>query len=127
MLIVMAVSGALAGSAGMSEVAGKGHQFKRNFSPGYGYTAIIVAWLGRMNPIGIAAVSFMVAALVVGGDQIQISVGLPAAVAPMLQGSILFFLLGADALNRYRIVRVEPRHDVTLNKPIAAQGGDPRG
>lgn len=106
-LIVMAVSGALCGLAGMAEVSGIGHQLQRNLSPGYGYTAIIVAWLGRLNPGGIVLVSFLLAALLVGGDQLQISMGLPSAVAPMLQGAILFFLLGGEILNRYRIVRVE--------------------
>jgi simple sugar transport system permease protein len=105
-VVVMAVSGALAGLAGMSEVAGVGHQLQRNFSPGYGYTAIIVAWLGRLDPFGIVMVSFFLAALLVGGDQLQIALGLPSAVAPMLQGAILFFLLGGDLLTRYRIVRV---------------------
>ncbi len=104
-VIVMAVSGALAGLAGMSEVSGIGHQLQRNLSPGYGYTAIIVAWLGRLNPIGIILVSFLLAGLLVGGDQLQMSMSLPSSVAPMLQGAILFFVLGGDALTRYRIVR----------------------
>lgn len=102
-VIVMMLSGALAGLAGMAEVGGIGHQLQRNFSPGYGYTAIIVAWIGRLNPFGIIVVSFLLASLLVGGDQLQGSVGLPAAVAPMLQGIILFFLLGGDVLTRYRI------------------------
>lgn len=102
-VIVMMLSGALAGLAGMSEVGGIGHQLQRNFSPGYGYTAIIVAWVGRLNPFAIVGVSFLLAALLVGGDQLQGSVGLPAAVAPMLQGILLFFLLGGDLLTRYRL------------------------
>lgn len=109
-VVVLAVSGALAGLAGMSEVAGVGHQLQRNFSPGYGYTAIIVAWLGRLNPITIIVVSFLLAGLLVGGDQLQLSMGLPSAVAPMLQGAILFFLLGGDFLNWYRIVRNRPHN-----------------
>ena len=104
-LLVMALSGALAGLAGMSEVAGIGHQLQRNLSPGYGYAAIIVAWLARLHPFGAVLVAFLLAALTVGGDQIQMSLGLPAAVAPMLQGTILFFLLGGDVLTRYRLVR----------------------
>ena len=104
-LLVMAFSGALAGLAGMSEVAGIGHQLQRNLSPGYGYTAIIVAWLGRLHPAGIALVAFLLAGLLVGGDQIQMTMGLPAAIAPMLQGTILFFLLGGEVLGRYRVVR----------------------
>jgi general nucleoside transport system permease protein len=107
-IIVLIVSGALAGLAGMAEVSGIGHQLQRNLSPGYGYTAIIVAWLGRLNPVGIVIVAFLLAGLLVGGDQLQISLGLPAAIAPMLQGTILFFLLGADILSRYRLVRTSP-------------------
>ena len=103
-LLVMALSGGLAGIAGIGEVAGLGHQLQRNLSPGYGYTAIIVAWLGRLNPIGIVLVAFLLAGLLVGGDQLQMSMGLPAAIAPMLQGTILFFLLGGEALTRYRLV-----------------------
>jgi len=102
-VIVMMVSGALAGLAGMSEVAGIGQQLQRNLSPGYGYTAIIVAWIGRLHPFGIVLVSFLLAALYVGGDQLQTSMGLPASIAPMLQGILLFFLLGGDMLTRYRI------------------------
>ena len=102
-LAVMALSGALCGLAGMSELAGIGHQLQRNLSPGYGYTAIIVAWLGRLHPGGIVLVAFLLAAILVGGDQLQSSMGLPAAIAPMLQGTILFFLLGGEALVRYRL------------------------
>jgi simple sugar transport system permease protein len=102
-VIVMMVSGALAGLGGMSEVAGIGHQLQRNFSPGYGYTAIIVAWIGRLHPVGIILSSFFLAALLTGGDQLQMRMGLPAAIAPMLQGLLLFFLLGGEVMTRYRI------------------------
>ena len=104
-VIVFIVSGALAGLGGMTEVSGIAHSLQRELSPGYGYTAIIIAWLGRLNPFGIIVVAFLMAALQVGGDQIQLSLGLSSAVAPMLQGIILFFLLGGDLLTRYRIVR----------------------
>jgi ABC-type uncharacterized transport system permease subunit len=107
-LLVMALSGALAGLAGMSEVAGIGHQLQRNLSPGYGYAAIIVAWLARLHPFGAILVAFLLAALTVGGDQLQMSLGLPSAIAPMLQGTILFFLLGGDTLTRYRLVKGLP-------------------
>ncbi len=107
-VVVMMVSGALAGLGGMSEVAGIGHQLQRNFSPGYGYTAIIVAWIGRLHPIGIILTSFLLAALLTGGDQLQMKMGLPAAVAPMIQGLLLFFLLGGEVLTHYRIRRREP-------------------
>lgn len=104
-VIVMLVSGALAGLAGMAEIAGIGHSLQRGLSPGYGYTAIIVAWLGRLNPFGIILVSFLLAGLLVGGEHLQLSLGLSSAIAPMLQGTILFFLLGGDLLTRYRLVR----------------------
>ncbi len=134
-LTVMAVSGALAGLAGMSEVAGIGHQLQRSFSPGYGYTAIIVAWVGRLHPLGIVVVAFGLAALLVGGDQIQLSMGLPAAIGPMLQGVILFFLLGGDALARYRLAwgppRARPAAAATSPVPEArspiASGGEGAG
>jgi simple sugar transport system permease protein len=111
-MLVMALSGALAGLAGMSEVAGIGHQLQRNLSPGYGYAAIIVAWLARLHPLGAILVAFFLAALTVGGDQLQMALGLPAAIAPMLQGTILFFLLGGDILTRYRLVKAQPRADM---------------
>ena len=108
-VVVMLVSGVLAGLAGMAEVSGIGHSLQRGLSPGYGYTAIIVAWLGRLNPFGIVLVSFLLAALLAGGEQLQLSIGLPAAIAPMLQGTMLFFLLGGEALTRYRLVRNRAR------------------
>ncbi len=122
-VMVMVLSGALAGLAGMSEIAGIGHQLQTNLSPGYGYTAIIVAWLGRLNPFGIILVSFLLAALLVGGDQLQMSMGLSSAVAPMLQGTILFFLLGGDILTRYRIVW---RRDAAIapTTPAEQQAGE---
>ena len=119
-LTVMALSGALAGLAGMSEVAGVGHQLQRNLSPGYGYTAIIVAWLGRLHPAGVTLVAFLLAAILVGGDQLQATVGLPAAIAPMLQGTILFFLLGGEAMTRYRLTWGRP----SMNAPRASAAGE---
>jgi simple sugar transport system permease protein len=126
-LTVMALSGALAGLAGMSEVAGIGHQLQRNLSPGYGYTAIIVAWLGRLNPLGIVLVAFLLAAVLVGGDQLQISSGLPAAIAPMLQGTILFCLLGGEVLTRYRVVRAESKSAIERSPPLATGEEAPAG
>jgi general nucleoside transport system permease protein len=114
-VIVMAVSGALAGLAGMSEVAGVGHQLERTVSAGYGYTAIIVAWLARLHPLGIVLVSFLLSAILVGSDQLQTAIGLPGSVGPMLQGALLFFLLGGDILTRFQL-RIERQ------RPVAASG-----
>lgn len=118
-VLVLAFSGALAGLAGMAEVAGINHSLQRGLSPGYGYTAIIVAWVGRLNPFGIVVVSFLLAGLLVGGDQLQITLGLPSAIAPMLQGVILFCLLAGDFFTRYRITRVRPIAPVPAGGEVA--------
>jgi simple sugar transport system permease protein len=102
-IFVLALSGGIAGIAGMSEVAGIGHSLQRTISPGYGYTAIIVAWLARLNPIAIILVSFGMAAILVGSDQLQTAIGLPGSVGPMLQGAILFCLLAGEFLTRFRV------------------------
>jgi ABC-type uncharacterized transport system permease subunit len=101
-LLVMLVSGGLAGLAGMAEVAGLTRRLY-GLTVGYGYTAIIVAWLASLNPWGVILVAFMMAALLVGGDQIQIALQTPAAVALVLQGAILFFVLGGSIFANYRI------------------------
>lgn len=107
-VLVMILSGGLAGLAGMSEVAGISHRLQKGLTVGYGYTAIIVAWLGRLNPWGVLVVAILLAGLLVGGDQIQITMQLPAAVALVLQGAILFFVLGGSLFAQYRI-RLERR------------------
>jgi ABC-type uncharacterized transport system permease subunit len=102
-VLVMFLSGGLAGLAGMGEVAGISHRLQQGLAVGYGFTAIIVAWLGRLNPWGVLLVGFLLAALLVGGDQIQITMGLPASVASVLQGAILFCMLGGSILTTYRL------------------------
>lgn len=101
-LVVMFISGGLAGLAGMSEVSGISQRLQPGLSPGYGYTAIIVAWLARLNPFTMIGVSFLFGGLLVGGYTMQTS-GLPAAMVSMLQGAILFFVLGGEMFTRYRI------------------------
>lgn len=101
-MLVMLVSGAFCGLAGMTEVSGITGRLQHGLSPGYGYTAIIVAWLGQLNPFAIMLVSILFGGLQVGGYLVQTS-GVPGAVATMLQGAILFFVLGAEILNQYRI------------------------
>ncbi|MEL7564029.1 MAG: ABC transporter permease [Dehalobacterium sp.] len=99
-LIVLLLSGGLAGIAGMSEVSGIAGRLQHGLSPGYGYTAIIVAWLARLHPATLALVSFLFGGLLVGGYAIQL-IGLPAATVNMLQGLILFFVLGGQLLTNY--------------------------
>jgi len=97
------VSGALAGLAGISEVSGAIGQLRPTISPGYGFTAIIVAFLGRLNPLGIVAAGLVLALSYLGGEAAQISIGVSDKVARAFQGLLLFFVLGADTLIHYRI------------------------
>lgn len=102
-VLVMCLSGGLAGLAGMADVAGISYRLQQGLAVGYGFTAIIVAWLARLNPWAIILVSILLAALLVGGDQIQIVMGLPASMALVLQGAILFFMLGGTIFTSYRL------------------------
>lgn len=102
-ILVMLISGGLSGITGMAEVSGISHRLYTGLTVGYGYTAIIVAWLANLNPLGILVVAFSMGALLVGGDQLQIAMQTPAAVADILQGAILFFMLGGSIFNTYKI------------------------
>ncbi|MDX1541755.1 MAG: ABC transporter permease, partial [Geminicoccaceae bacterium] len=97
------LSGGLAGLAGLYEVAGPVQQLVPTISPGYGFTAIIVAFLGRLHPIGIVLAGLLVALSYLGGENAQIAAGLPQAVTGVFQGLLLFFLLGTDVLVHYRL------------------------
>jgi len=99
----MLAGGAAAGLAGVGEVAGPLGQLLPTISPGYGFTAIIVAFVGRLDPVGIVFAGLLMSLLYLGGDSAQISMGLPAAAASLFQGALLFFLLGADVLVNYRV------------------------
>ena len=103
------LSGALAGLAGISEVSGAIGQLRPTISPGYGFTAIIVAFLGRLNPLGIVAAGLFLALTYLGGEAAQISVGLSDKVVRAFQGMILFFVLACDTLILYRIRIVRPQ------------------
>lgn len=104
-LWVMLVSGGLAGVAGMAEVSGIHYRLQQGLAVGYGYTGIIVGWLGRLHPGGILVVSLFIAGLLVGGDQLQAVMHLPSSVGLVLEGTLLFFILGSDFLSRYRLTR----------------------
>jgi simple sugar transport system permease protein len=97
------VSGGLAGLAGISEVSGAIGQLRPSISPGYGFAAIIVAFLGRLNPLGIIAAGLVLALSYLGGEAAQISLGVSDKVARAFQGMLLFFVLGCDTLIHYRI------------------------
>jgi simple sugar transport system permease protein len=102
-----AISGALAGLAGIIEVTGQIGQLKPTISPGYGFTAIIVAFLGRLHPVGILFGAFAISLTVIGGENAQIMLKLPLDLTTVFQGVLLACVLAADALvtNRVRIVR----------------------
>jgi simple sugar transport system permease protein len=101
--VAMLVSGGLAGLAGMFEVTGPLGQLTTSIDPGYGFTAIIVAFLGRLNPLGVIPAGLLLALTDLGGDAAQISMGLPHAVTGIFQGILLFALLGCDVLLLHRI------------------------
>ncbi len=124
-LLVMCISGGVAGLAGFSQVAGVAHRLQNGIAVGDGFTAIIVAWLAKLNPWGILLVSLLLAGLSTGGDQLQITMGLPAAVAGVLQGSILFFVLGADVFTRYRLRVIRPQPPAHLRPVQAAKTPEP--
>ena len=112
----MLVSGALAGLAGISEVSGAIGQLRPVISPGYGFTAIIVAFLGRLNPLGIVAAGIVLALTYLGGEAAQISIGVSDKVVRVFQGLLLFFVLACDTLIHYRIRLI-----------LAGRGADSQG
>ncbi|MDP9482789.1 MAG: ABC transporter permease [Chloroflexota bacterium] len=97
-ILVFLVSGALAGLAGMSEVSGVVHRLQDRISPGYGYTAIIIAYLAKFGPFRVVIASILFGALILAGREIQ-----PSGVPAMIQGFVLFALIVAEVLVRYRI------------------------
>jgi len=95
--------GALAGIAGMAEVAGPMGQLTTHLSNNYGFAAIIVAFIARLNPVGIFFASLLMALLYLGGEQAQQYLGLPSSISNVFQGLLLMCLLGTDVLINYRI------------------------
>src|SRR5215475_2547458 len=108
-LFCFAVSGALAGLAGIIEVAGPIGHLQPGISPGYGFTAIIVAFLGRLNPIGILIAGLFLALTFIGGEQAQIAMKIPLDLTKAFQGILLFYVLACDSLILYRVRVVSSR------------------
>ncbi|MBO0661316.1 ABC transporter permease [Jiella sp. CQZ9-1] len=121
--IAMLAGGGLAGLAGIVEASGPFGQMVPQFPTGYGYTAIIVAFLGRLNPLGIVVAGLVLALTYVGGESAQTTIGLPSAATGVFQAMMLFFLLATDILVRYRVVSgrsapvAEPRSSSGEAKP----------
>jgi simple sugar transport system permease protein len=97
-ILVMMVSGGLAGLAGMSEITGVVHRLQGSISPGFGFTGIIIAWLSKLNPLAVIPVSILFGALILAGREIQ-----PSGIPKMIQGIILVCLIASDFLLRYRV------------------------
>lgn len=101
--ICLGISGGLAGMAGLFEVTGPAGKLSTNFPLGYGFTAIIVAFLGRLNPVGILFAGLLMALTYIGGELAQFQLAVPAASIQVFQGMLLFFMLAVDILVNFRI------------------------
>ena len=95
-LMTMAISGGLAGIAGMVEIAGVHHRLRAGFSPGYGFTAIVVSLLGRNRPLGVVLSAILFGALIVGADSMQQSVGVPFFLSYIIQGLVVLFMVSRE-------------------------------
>ena len=100
------MSGMTAGIAGVGEIAGPVGQLNLNISPGYGFAAIIVAYLGRLHAFGIVLAGFLMALIYLGGEAAQVALQMPYAITGVFQGMLLFFLLGSDVFIDNRIRRL---------------------
>lgn len=101
--LCLGVSGALAGLAGVFEATGPVGQLVPSLPVGYGFTAIIVAFLGRLHPVGILFAGGVMALTYIGGEAAQIAMNLPSAAINVFQGMLLFYLLAMDIFVNYRL------------------------
>ncbi len=115
--------GAAAGIAGMAEVAGPMGQLTPAVSANYGFAAIIVAFVGRLNAVGILLASLLMSLLYLGGEQAQQYLNLPSSISLVFQGMLLFFLLGADVLINYRVKRRAPKATPVAAAAVAKPAG----
>jgi simple sugar transport system permease protein len=102
------ISGACAGLAGFTEVSGLQERMIENLSPGYGYTAIVVALLGGLNPILVLAAALLFAALQVGASTMESAVGVPSSIVTVIQYLIVIFVIGRGLFERLWPVRQTP-------------------
>jgi simple sugar transport system permease protein len=106
-VLVMMVSGALAGLGGMAEISGVVHRLQGAISPGYGFTGIIIAWLAKLNPLLVIPISVLFGGLILAGREIQ-----PSGVSMLIQGIILVCLIASDFLLRYRVRFISTAEEV---------------
>ncbi len=100
---VLLVSGGLSGVAGVIEVSANMGRLQPEVSFGYGFTAIIVAFLGRLNPYGVVIAGIIIATAKLGADNAQMVLGIPKVVTGIFEGMLLFFLLAGETIQRYKI------------------------
>lgn len=104
--LALMISGGTAGLAGVSEVAGPIGLLSPAISPGYGFAAIIVAFVGRLHPLGVVLASLLMSLLYLGGEAAQIELQLPASITGLFQGVLLFYLLATDLFITFRLRRI---------------------
>jgi simple sugar transport system permease protein len=112
-VMVLGISGAAAGVAGMVEVSANIGQLQPDISFGYGFTAIIVAFLARLNPLAVIGAGLVVALAELGGDSAQIALGMPKVVTGVFKGILLFMLLAGETFNRFHVEIRLPRSAAT--------------
>ncbi len=117
--LTLMMSGGAAGLAGMIEVSGPIGQIVPVISPGYGFTAIIVAFLGRLHPVGVTLAGILMALTFLGGETAQVDMNLPNAVTGVFQGMLLFFLLATDVLVKFRIRMSSPKPAPAVQEEVA--------
>ncbi len=121
-LLVFLVGGAFAGMAGISEIAGAQGRFRAAFAPGYGFTAIPIALLGRNSAVKVMVAGVFFAVLFVGGTSMEVAHGVPAALVEIIQALVILFLITAEFFKRYRVgLSIEREPDSTGPSPV---GGD---
>ena len=116
MIFAFLLSGGLAGLAGICEIAGPGEILQPVISPGYGFTAIIVAFLGRLNPVGVIVAGLALGVSYLGGEEAHSAFGISDKAARVFQGLLLFYILACDTLILYRI-------DISWRRATAQAGG----
>ncbi|GMO54587.1 MAG: ABC transporter permease [Termitinemataceae bacterium] len=108
MVSAVIISGALCGAAGMIQASAIERSLGDQLSGGLGFTSVITAWLARLNPLAIVVVTFLFSILIQGGNFLQSSLQIPSSISQVLQGIIIFFVLGSDFFIRYRFVFKAP-------------------
>jgi len=117
--IALLICGATSGLAGICEVAGPIGRLQQQISPGYGFAAIIVAWIGRLHPLGVILGALLMSLLYLGGEAAQMGMSLPSAITGLFQGLLLFYLLAADLFITFRLKRIRVEESPQL-KPAAS-------